>query len=365
MKPTSLLILCAITAFASCKTQGDFAVQGADSASAAALEEIQNIIVSFDAGHTKEELASARRQVSELESRPIVDKEYRARLAAWSGRLFLLEGSRSEAARKLAASREALPGDIQAAVLASRLEGDGAKRLALIDEALKREAADAGGELYIERARTFLDMGHYRDAVAAFDTALPRLPLMYTETYKQSRDKAWDMRSVQPGAGAAERLAQLDTLSWQDAIELTKSETGLLTFLTAGRDWPAAEIFTRLRERGFIPMDQNVNNQELIGNPLLGDTMTRAGAAWYLWHLVAENRADKSLLERYSIRYKAVRNPRSPIPDVPLWSAFFNVVCGSVEWEIMNLPDGKNFQPGGMVRGTAFLAMLAKATSSR
>ena len=364
MKRMSLLIVCALAAFFSCRTQGDLSLSSADSFSFAALDEIENLVVSFDAGHTREDLAFARRQIRELEAKPVADREYRARLAAWSGRLFLLEGSRSEAARQLASSREALPGDIQAAVLASRLEQDAARRLALLDEALRLEEGEAGGELLIERARTFLDTGRYRDAVAAFDTAFARLSAVYGETYSSARDMAWDMRNVEPGAGATARLAQLETLSWRDAIELTRSETSLLTFLTAGRNWPPEEIFPRLVDRGFIPAGQSVTSAQLSGRPLLTDNLTRAGAAWYLWHLVAENRADRSLLDRYSVRMRTARSPQSPIADVPVWSAFFDAICGCVEWEIMSLPDGRNFSPAGPVRGTAFLAMLARAAST-
>jgi hypothetical protein len=344
-------------------------MSSADDSAVSGIEEIERLIVPFDAGFTKEDLVSARRRISELEAKPVEDRDYRARLAAWSGRLFLLEGSRSEAAKALAASREALPGNIPAAVLASRLERDAAKRLDLIAETLRLEAssgghtaaADGSGELLIERARTFLEQGLYREAAAAFDMAFARLAEVYERTYRPDRDNAWDMRGVAPGSGKTSEIAQLAVLTWRDAIELTKNETGLLTFLTAGRNRPAEEIFSQLAGREFIPARQSVSLTQMSGAATPDDALTRAGAAWYLWRLVAENLSDKSLLERYSSRYRPVRNPQSPIADVPVWSVFFDAILGCVEWEIMSLPDGAAFSPAASVRGTAFLAMLAKA----
>ena len=359
-----VLLACMAAALISCKTGADAMLSSADGSAAAALEETENAIVAFDAGFTREDLAAARGRIRDLEARPVSDREYRARLAAFSGRLYILEGRRSEAQKQLAVSREALPGCVQAAVLASRLEEDAAKRLGLIGEALKREEGElAGGELYIERARTFMDTGSYREAVAAFDTAFARLSPVYRQTYGPARDRAWELRNVQGGNTA--RLAQLDSLSWREAIELTRGETNLLTFLTAGRDWPAGDIFTRLAGRGFIPAAEPVSVTEFTGKPLMRDTVSRAGAAWYLWRLVAENRADKSLLDRYSSRYRTALNPQSPVADVPVGSVFFDAILGCVEWEIMNLSDGRNFSPSENVRGAAFLAMLAKAAAAR
>jgi hypothetical protein len=244
------------------------------------------------------------------------------------------------------------------------MEPDPEKRLALINDALALEPAGNTGELLIERGRLLLGSRRYREAVAAFDTAFSRLSReVYRETYGPSRDQAWEMRDVtadtESGTAA---ILQRPVLTWRDAIELTKNETTLLRFLTAGRDWSSNEIFSRLLDRSFIPLSQDAAATEwpARAKPSAEEGINRAGAAWFLWHLLAENRADRGLLTRYSSRYANRPNAASPIPDLPLGSPYFDSVLGCVEREIMSLPDGRNFVPGDPVRGAAFLAMLRK-----
>jgi hypothetical protein len=175
------------------------------------------------------------------------------------------------------------------------------------------------------------------------------------------------MRNILPGAEAAtSEIVQRPAVSWQDVIQLTKTETRLLAFLTAGREWSNEELFSRLAERSFIPSAQDVTLTEMpAGTPAISGLVLRSGAAWFLWRLVAENRSDKTLLTRYSTRYRNARNPASPIPDIPLESVFFDSALGCVEREIMTLPDGRIFAPGENIRGAAFLNMLGKAGQTR
>jgi tetratricopeptide (TPR) repeat protein len=361
------IFLCGAILFFSCQTaQKDLMLSSFDEAAGADITELEKLIVSFDAGFTPEQLAAARRYTGELERKPVQDRVFRAQLAAWSGRLYLLEQERRKAAEQLALSRELLPGSVQGMVLAARLELDFQKRLALIDEFLRLEPSS--GELTLERARTFLEMDHYREAAAAFDAAFARLsPEVYEAVYRPDRNRAWDMRNILPGAEATtSEIVQRPVVSWRDVIQLTKTETGLLTFLTAGKEWSNEELFSRLADRSFIPAVQDAALTEMsAGNPSISGAVLRSGAAWFLWHLVAENRSDKSLLTRYSARYRNARNPASPIPDIPLGSVFFDSVLGCVEREIMTLPDGRIFAPNENLRGAAFLNMLGKAGQTR
>jgi hypothetical protein len=203
----------------------------------------------------------------------------------------------------------------------------------------------------------------FAEAAAAFDTAfILKANLVYRNTYQPDRERAWELRNTDTAAGSkAAAIVDRESLNWGDLIELTKSETDLLRFLTAGRDWPAAELFTRLLERSFIPYTQDVTaNEWPHTKPRLDEQVSRAGVSWFLWHLYAENRADRGLLTRYSARYAARQNPRSPIADLPILSPFFDSILGCVESEFMALPDGRNFIPAGPVRGAELLAILKK-----
>jgi hypothetical protein len=144
-------------------------------------------------------------------------------------------------------------------------------------------------------------------------------------------------------------------------VEITKSETDLLRFITAGRDWPAEIIFTQLLERSFIPITQDAARTEWpYTKPSSSEIVLRSGAAWFLWHLNAEKRANRGLLTRYSSRYANTPNARSPIGDLEIRSPFFDSVLGCVESEFMSLPDGRNFMPNERVKGSEYLSMVKK-----
>jgi hypothetical protein len=205
-----------------------------------------------------------------------------------------------------------------------------------------------------------MELRRYREAAAAFDTAFSLgLNSVYRETYRAFRDQAWELRDA--GEGSSARIAEKTSITWEDFIELTKSETDLFRFLTAGRDWTTAELFNRLLERSFIPYTQDVTVSEWpLAKPSPRETVSRAGAAFYVWHLYAEHRADRGLLSRYSARYAARQNARSPVADIPLLSPFLDSVLGCVEAEFMALPDGRNFSPAERLRGSEALALIKK-----
>ncbi|MDR1420772.1 MAG: hypothetical protein LBI86_10390 [Treponema sp.] len=324
------------------------------------ITELEERIVSLDRNFSREGAAAVRRRIGELEKNPLPDTGYGASLAAFSGRLFILEGKQADAQKKLRDSRSLSPGNIQAAVLALRLETDVQRRLAMIDREIGLEAA---GELQIERGRALMELRRYREAAAAFDTAFSTdLNPVYRDTYRAARDRAWELRDAEAGTGSkTQAIVEKDGLSWTDLIELTRGETELLRFLTAGRDWPTPEIFDRLLERSFIPLTQDVNAKDWpAAKPRAGEQVTRSGAAYYIWRLYAENRADRGLLTRYSAGYAARPGSRSPVADLPLLSPFFDSVLGCVETELMSLPDGRNFNPAEKVRGAEMLAILRK-----
>lgn len=328
------------------------------------ITELENEIVPLDSVYNKNKINSIRKQINELEKKPVQDMTYKAQLAAWSGRLYLLEGAKDNAVKQLKISRQYLPGNIQAIILSIRLESDPEKRIGLINDSMKIEKSS--GELFIEQARAFFELGRYRDAVASFDKAFALLSSkVYKETYIKDRNKAWELRDITSNkSNSSAHIIERAEISWRDVIDLTQNETDLLDFITAGKNWPADQLFPRLFSRSFIPVVQDVMYiplaQENIKNPSIDDKVLRCGAAWFLWHLVAENRLDKTLLTKYSARYKNIKNAKTPIPDIPMLSFYFDSVLGCIEWEIMTLPDGKNFSPNEPVKGSAFANMLGK-----
>jgi tetratricopeptide (TPR) repeat protein len=332
-----------------------------------ALADLESVIVPLDAkegGELKTAAAEARKKVTEIEKSSIKDRDFEGRLAAWSGRLYLIEGKRkdAEAARKNAESLS--PGSAEGRILSIRLENDPSVRATLAEDAIKEAAGGSfygeNGVFQIELGRCLYELRAYREAAAAFDTAFPRLAQVYKDTYGALREKAWALRNLE---GSDERTAQIalqSEINWDDALELTAGETELLSFITAGKDWPLGDLFKRLVELSIIPPTQDMGVVSLYDKlPSATErksAVLRAGMAWYLWHLLAENRADKSILTRYSYRYPG----RSPIPDLARDSVFFDSILGCVEREFMALADGRNFNGTAPVSGSDFINMIKK-----
>ncbi|MDR0494235.1 MAG: hypothetical protein LBG95_01215 [Treponema sp.] len=335
------------------------------------LSKLEAVIVPFEALGGAEarkrqaELAAARRAVSEMEKESSADNDYSGRLAAWSGRLAILEGRYSEAQRLYRQSLQLSPGNTASAILGIRLEGDPQKRLELVERelaVLSPQAFSTGlGELQIEKGRSLAELRRFAEAAGAYDSAFAAvLDDVYRESYRQARDRAWELRSADASAGVLEILER-GGLSWKDSIVLAKSETQLLRFLSGGRDLSDAELFNRLLERAFIPYTQDVHSTDWPkSSPRPEAPLLRGGAAWLIWHLYAEARADRGILTRYSARYAAVSNPRSPIADIPPLSPFFDSILGCVETELLSLPDGRNYKPAEPIRAAELLAALKK-----
>lgn len=108
-----------------CQTlQRDIEYVSLDESAAADITELENRIVPLDNAFTRQDLSSLRQRINSLEKKALQDGVYKARLAAWSGRLFLLEGKTGDAGKQLLLSEQLDPGNVQALVLAARLEQD-------------------------------------------------------------------------------------------------------------------------------------------------------------------------------------------------------------------------------------------------
>ena len=367
---TSRLLLGALVmaciALSGCRTtmnvQRDIILPVIDEETHEGLAEIEEIIIRLDgAGATREDIIQARRQLAALEG-TVADAVFEAALAAWSGRLFLMEGRISDARREFNRSHSLSPYNLPSLLLSFRLEQNPEARLSMIDESLQIEGNR--GELLVERGRVLADMRRFLEAVAAFDAAFVLLTEkpFYEETYRVFRNRAWDLRDLDHGADIrVVELAGQGELSWRDLIEITNSETDLLRFITAGRDWPVETLFTQLLNRAFIPNTQDTTLlQWPASRPTSAEVVLRSGVAWFLWHLHAENRANRGLLTQYSSRFANIPNARSPIPDHDIRSPFIDSILGSVESQFMTLPDGRNFMPHERVRGPDYLLMVRR-----
>jgi len=364
MKPKFFPIFAAvIVALSACQSvQKDIVLSSAGEKTRWELTEIEELIIRMDGGGAgREGIAAARQKISAMQG-TVADNNFEAALTAWSGRLYLMEGKNSDAQREQRKSQNLSPRNLPLQILNFRMERNLTQRLSMIEAGIVNEGPL--GELLIERGRVLFDLNRFSEAVAAFDTAFVTLAekRFYEEAYAVFRDKAWELRELEYSAGnRTAEIARQGEIAWKDLIEITKSETDLLRFITAGRDYPSETIFTRLLERSFIPVIQDASRTEWpYTKPSSSEIVLRSGAAWFLWHLYAENRANRGLLTRYSSRYANTPNARSPIGDLDIRSPFFDSVLGCVESEFMSLPDGRNFIPNERIKAPEYLSMVKK-----
>ncbi|MDR2965310.1 MAG: hypothetical protein LBU88_06005 [Treponema sp.] len=366
-----LIIVFLITAmFPSCKTLSDISINSQRGQLEENIAKVEAAIVPFEAASisgvrpSQADITGARQIITDMEKEAAADADYSAKLTAWLGRLELLAGRYSEAQRLHRQSNTVSSGNVPAIVLGIRMEGDPAKRLEIIDRELMAAGVHAvgAGELNIERARTLLDLSRFSEAAGAFDIAFAsKINPVYRESYSTYRARAWELRNATGIAVGTFGFLIQDTLSWNDCITIIKNETQLLRFMTGGRNVTEADLFNRLLDRAFIPFTQDITITNWpMTKPNITETVTRAGAAYLIWHLFAEARADRGMLSRYSARYARGTDPRSPIADVPVLSPYFDAILGCVEREFLSLPDGRNFRPAQPIRGAELLTILKK-----
>jgi len=372
MKRHFLFLLLAAAFFSSCVSmKGDVSLNSQKGQAQKNIEEIETAVIPLEAAGgaqargKQNEIAAARQIITKKEKEASADAEYSGMLLAWSGRLAIIEGKYSDAQRLYRQSSAASAGNVPSIILGIRLEGDPTKRLELIEKELsivgRRSNAVGFGELQIERGVSLTEVSRFAEAAGAFDAAFSSgINGVYKESYGDLRNRAWELRNTSGMAAGTMNMMQ-ERITWSDCIAIARNETQLLRFISGGKDIGEAEFFNRLLDRAFIPYTQDINiNEWPKTKPDKSEFVTRAGAAWFIWHLYAESRADKSLLSRYSARYATGANPRSPITDIPPLSPFFDSILGCVETENLSLMDGRNFRPAQFIRGSEMLAVLKK-----
>ncbi len=351
----ALLIVAVIAAVLASATscasfQRDLLAKSAGEAADKDIDSLEKAIAPLEASPAPESIIQARSLVGDLERKGIRDAVFEARLAAWSGRLSLIEGKRADAEKLAKRSRSLLPGDVPGTVLSLRLERDGNLRLEGIEKALLIEPSS--GQYLLERANTLLELRRYREGVAAFDAAFPLLPGFYEVAWKNERNRAWSLRDLDPSVSADQAaLAEKDAITWRDACALAQEAAALPASVKTAKGRGPDALFNHLAAASYIPRAQVTKSD---------DTIDRADAAWFLWHVVAGKAGDPSLLTKYSARFRTGTGSASPVADVPLESPFFDSILGAVEREIMALPDGVNFLPALPVKGADFMGMLAR-----
>lgn len=278
-----------------------------------------------------------------------LDKRSTARLTALEGRAYLLSGDRARAGICLEKAEKKNAEDSEVLILAYRLG-----RLKDLDAAVLRH--DNDGLLILENAIESYEKGSYYDAAGSFDTAFLSLPPFYRHAYQALRDESWALKDTASEDVLFTKLLQLPQLSLLQMMEITRYSTGLLDVCTGGNKLTGRKLYTAVVKSGLL---DSVSGSTASGSETLSPdtTASRILCARFLWNL---KNSGGSGAEKYSRKYRSGLYAESPVADIPLNSPDFDAVLGTVENELLMLPDGRNFNPAGTVSGVEFNESVKK-----
>lgn len=275
-----------------------------------------------------------------------VEPSLSAKIQALNG-LFCLLVNNSKKATELFFNAQSLQaGEDQVLLLKSRLEKTNEASLKLIEEYLLFDSENPAYNL--EKGILLFKEKKYADCIASFDKAF----LKYDQNgqdyirayYDGVRYYAWTLYSAgieDPVLVSA--LPSNEPLSFSRMIVLTKENTSLLNDFIGDSKITVSSLVKRLESEGMFKALGEEDGENTSVTLTSSKEISRILCARFLWNLYIHASGNEKMQNAYSKRFSRLKNPVSPLNDVPLSSIDFDACLGTVEKEIMNLSDGKNF----------------------
>jgi hypothetical protein len=311
----------------------------------AALDTLDERLLGLRVSPDPAALASLQSDLDKAAAQPGISRQVQARVLAMRAEADLLAADSASARRDLAAASALSATEEGVWLVRALLETDPATRLSVLEEGIKR--ADVTTRLLCERGVLFLAAGRYAEAAQDLDEGLRGLAPGWALVYSADRDKAFALAQAAREAGSTPlRSEGLDAqLTIRSLVERTAAATQLLGGLSSDPNPSFAGLLPSLKSAGLL-----LDPAAPPDSPA-----TRKDVAWFLWGIVARVEHDPKLLTKYRQKYSV-----SPVPDVAAADPWFDAVLGTVEGEIMDLPDGVHFRPDDPVTGYELVVMLAR-----
>ncbi|MGP1459254.1 MAG: hypothetical protein ACTTKL_08080 [Treponema sp.] len=325
---------------------------------------LQDVVVNFDGGAQFEDIRNIEEKLCKIDARAALTgdagskqlnaecekvledidgvfakgkagKAESARLWALRGQAQLLSGAKARAQASLKEAKKLSRDDTAAAILAFRL---GSIQKLDLDSA---QNAQDKARLTLENAVSAYKSGEFMTAAAYFDSAFIDLPEYYRSSYKELRARSWELRAVSGGAseGLNAVLQKKEITAGQ--MLLIAQDTGTLLYnYTAGKKLSESQLYAKTSAAGLLSPLSGEKKRAAAKDEIIA----RIKCARFLWNLYSSKKGRSGSAQKYSARYRATELP-SPVADVPADSEDFDAVLGSVENELMELPDGEHFEP--------------------
>lgn len=356
----------------SCKTmQEDVLVTSEDNnLTTQAISDIEEAFISLDAKCYLSKSADSgeiNNLISEIELQTneyLKEPSLVARLSAFRGLLEQLIGKQKKAQESLELGKKNQANDVYVVLLETRLLKTTEDKIARLDEILNSDPDN--GILLLEKGKLLFESGKYKDCVAYIDNAFISLDRadksIYRQVYTSLRNSAWDIYSLNiedTGITPNKNIPLTKVVTLDDVLVLTQEQTTLLEAFTGGQEMTVKDLKSRLSKSNYFsaardPDDQLKTSLEMIQS----SSMSRILCARFLWTLFIQKNSNASQLTKYSDRYAKRANAKSPIPDIALDSLDFDAALGTVENEIIDLPDGINFKPDEQVTAMEYIKWL-------
>ena len=365
------LIAVALTGCTSTLQEDIFVSSDASEEILNAVSDYENTFIKYDADfilNQKITLSSSSELHASIDAKIAQSHEPAviAHLQAMNGLLYLMENKTAKAQNYLKDAKAAQASDAYVLLLQSRLLKTNEEKLAFVEEIL--EADKSNKILILEKGKLLFQMKQYDKSIAAIDSALmifdDENKPEYRECYSSFREQVWKLYSAKIDENTVVSVANIDlnaNLTKEGMIILTKDNSTLLNDFTTGTKTNTNELIKKVTAYGLLSSTVDSKNADNSAAKILNaNAITRIMAARFIWNLFVEKKGNDSLKTRYSSRYQKMQNATSPIEDVDIFDEDFDAVLGTVERELMDLPDGKNFYPDEIITGIDFLGILKK-----
>ena len=283
-----------------------------------------------------------------------------SQLNALDGLVYLMENKTKKAQESYNEAKKQQQNNTYIQLLASRLQKNTEESLNYLEQAIKIDSENES--LILEKGKLLYNLSEYDKAIASIDQALmisdSKNKPQFREYYSNFRSQAGQLYNSQISSTKSSRDLNLSANLTKDSmLILTSENSSLLKDFTAGSKMSTSELTKKLTAYGAFSSALDSDNSNHSADQILkASAITRIMAARFLWNLYVEKKSKPELKNRYSTRYNKLG--KSPITDVEVSDPDFDAVMGSVENEIMELPDGKSFYPQNLLSNLDFITIL-------
>lgn len=356
LKTLSLIILICISVIG-CTSISDNVVQAIDEESFNELEDIYALVLEYRFIGDTDSLLNAQNQLDALVAEPAYNKDYRTRLLGLAALASYYDNNKGKAQSLI----EQNPGtnDEFKWIAQGLLKSTPEERLEILLSA--KESVLNPRHLHTYMAETYIELAEYGKAVALFDEFLLEAKDTEKAYYNETREMAFEFMKNAPANVENLNILSKSAINFEDLLTLTHEDSSFLDNIIENEAIESEELMQQVKEVRLIYKADTEIKQLVLRKEL----------AYFLFKLIAHLTEDDQMVEDLEALYiediseqqKEELKGSSPIPDVEIYDYYFYAAIYLVETEIMELPDGENFNPDGTVSGFEYNEIITKIKS--